>query len=374
MTDLFVYGTLRSARLLAAVSGRDDLTSQDATVSGYTVGAVAGDVVPFVKADPDGACAGLLITNIPADAMTRLDTYEGAFGYDLIDVEVLTSHGARQAKLYVPPADIAMADHAWSLTDWCANWETLAVYAATELFRHDPPLSFDQIKAQWAGIQSRAWAKCIAQSGQHPTQLRRTGAPEDIDLTLPHPPTGGFFRFEDAQLRARQFSGQMSDTMSREGFVGFDAGLLLPYDPVRDRVLLVEQVRMGAVMREDPDPWLLEPVAGMIDPRESPQDCVLREGYEEAHLSNLTLHPVAKAYASPGASSDFFHMFVGVCDLPDTHPRYGGLDAEGEDIRLHLISRSAALDLIRSNEINVTPLMTLLFWLELNKASLGYSA
>ncbi len=44
-----------------------------------------------------------------------------------------------------------------------------------------------------------------------------------------------------------------------------DAVTVLPYDPVRDRVLLIEQYRFGVHMRGDPRPWVLEPVAGRID-------------------------------------------------------------------------------------------------------------
>ncbi len=370
LIDLFVYGTLQSGPLLNAVSGRADLVSQSANLQGYSVGTVAGDVVPFVRIDPDGMCQGALIRSLDGDALRRLDAYESAFGYTRVDVSV-TVDGARvAAKMYLPPQDVPDAQKPWSLHDWLENWETTAVFAATELFRLDPPLSPAQIRSQWGQIQGRAWAKTLAQSDTGPATLRRSDAADHVDMTYCAPPKGAFYRFEQAKIVSRQFDGTLSSGLLREGFVGFDAALVLPYDPVRDRVMLVEQIRVGPLLRGDPGPWLLEPIAGMVDPREAPADAARREAQEEAGLTQLDLHPVARVYASPGGSTDFFHMYVGVCDLPDDHPRHGGLETEGEDIRLHILPRGEVMELVRSGEVNVGPLLSLVLWLELNHQTL----
>lgn len=67
--------------------------------------------------------------------------------------------------------------------------------------------------------------------------------------------------------------------------------MLLPYDPVRDEVVLVEQVRIAAYDTSD-TPWLLEMVAGMIEEGESVEDVARREALEEAGLAIGRTKPV----------------------------------------------------------------------------------
>lgn len=65
-------------------------------------------------------------------------------------------------------------------------------------------------------------------------------------------------------LRHELFAGGMSREISRELFVRHDAVCVLPYDPQRDEVVLIEQFRVGA-MDKGANPWLVELVAGLID-------------------------------------------------------------------------------------------------------------
>ncbi|MCB2157335.1 MAG: NUDIX domain-containing protein, partial [Rhodobacteraceae bacterium] len=46
---------------------------------------------------------------------------------------------------------------------------------------------------------------------------------------------------------------------------------------MRDRVLLIEQFRMGPYARGDAEPWLIEAIAGRVDPGETPEDAARRE-------------------------------------------------------------------------------------------------
>ncbi len=56
----------------------------------------------------------------------------------------------------------------------------------------------------------------------------------------------------------------MSGEVTREIFERGHAAVLLPFDPVRDEVVLVEQIRIAAYDTSE-SPWLLEMVAGMIE-------------------------------------------------------------------------------------------------------------
>ena len=59
-----------------------------------------------------------------------------------------------------------------------------------------------------------------------------------------------------------------------------------------------------------------------------------------------------------------FHCYVGLCDLPDLERGTGGLETEDEDIRTHVLGFEAAMELTRTGEANIGPLVLLLLWLE----------
>lgn len=359
--DLFVYGTLKSHALMAAVAGPGPMMSIPAQLHDYAVYPVAGNVVPFIAPIAGGRADGLVWQNLTAAQMARLDAYEGAFGYSFGPVEVQTAQGPRTAQAYLPPVEMAAGVGDWSLADWEAGHQIPAVLAAQELFSLDPLPDYAQLRAMWPMIEARAWAKFRATAA--PATHRFGAKAEDFTVEQADPPAGKFFRFQSTTISHRKFDGSRSDGLRREGFLGVDASVLLPYDPVRDRVLLVEQARLGPALRRDPNPWMLEPIAGIVDARETPQDAALREAKEEAGLEIKILEPAGSFYVSPGCSTDYFYAFVGVCSLPQDVPYSGGLDDEAEDLRLHPLGFDAALDLADQGEIQTGPALYLLYWL-----------
>lgn len=100
--------------------------------------------------------------------------------------------------------------------------------------------------------------------------LRRRAGPEDVQVQTRTEPYAGFFAVEVQDLRFRRFDGTVSAPVNRAGFVSGDAVTVMPYDPVRDRVLLIEQFRFGPHLRGDVNPWQLEVIAGRIDAGETP--------------------------------------------------------------------------------------------------------
>lgn len=153
-------------------------------------------------------------------------------------------------------------------------------------------------------------------------------------------PYSDYFSVEALRLRQRRHRGDWSPEMLRAVFVSGDATVVLPWDPLRDRVMLIDQFRAGPAARGDLQPWFYETIAGRVDAGETPQEAALREGIEETGLTIHHLIPGPENYPSPGAVAEYLYMYVGIADLPDDAAGYGGLDTEDEDIRSHLISRS----------------------------------
>ena len=65
----------------------------------------------------------------------------------------------------------------------------------------------------------------------------------------------GFYKLDRVHLRHELFAGGMSREISREVFVRHDAVCVLPYDPQRDEVVLIEQFRVGAMGRTHTASW-----------------------------------------------------------------------------------------------------------------------
>ncbi|HEY6919245.1 MAG TPA: NUDIX domain-containing protein, partial [Tabrizicola sp.] len=180
----------------------------------------------------------------------------------------------------------------------------------------------------------------------------------------------GFFGLDIWTLRHRRFDGGMSPQLTREVFVAGDAVTVLPYDPVRDRVLLVEQMRMGPLGRGDPLPWQLEAIAGRIDPGETPEEAARREAVEEAGLVLGTLEKVAEYYPTPGAVTEYLYSYVGLCDLADGSAGVFGAEDEAEDIKGHLLSFDRLIEVMAAGEIGNAPLLLTVLWLQRERARL----
>lgn len=176
----------------------------------------------------------------------------------------------------------------------------------------------------------------------------------------------GFYRLDRLLLRHRQFAGGMGPQLRRELFVRHDAVCVLPYDPQRDSVVLIEQFRVGA-LEKSANPWLIELVAGLIDKDEEPEEVARREAIEEANLTLGALWPITTYFPSPGGSDESVHLYVGRCDSEGAGGVHG-LAEEGEDIRVHVWPLEDALQAVKDGRINNAASIIALQWLALNRA------
>src|SRR5690606_28222894 len=104
---------------------------------------------------------------------------------------------------------------------------------------------------------------------------------DDVEILNTETPFRGFFRVDKVTLRHRAYEGGWAAPVAREIFVRGEAAAVLPYDPVRQEILLVEQFRVGALGWRA-SPWCLELIAGIADqPGEAHDDLVRREAGEK---------------------------------------------------------------------------------------------
>ncbi len=234
---------------------------------------------------------------------------------------------------------------------------------ATDILAAMGQVPAERLRARRGPMLARAASTLRASAASSPAGLRHAAAPGDVAIRHLSHDFNGFFAVESLTLDHRRFDGATSGPVRREVFVACDAVTVLPWDPVRDRVLLVEQMRVGPLARGAANPWQLEAVAGRVDAGETPEQAARREAREEAGLTLDRLVQVAAYYPSPGAVSEFLWSYVAPVDLPDGSAGIHGLAEEAEDIRGHLLPFDKALELVASGEIANAPLILTLFWL-----------
>ncbi|ENQ1032077.1 ADP-ribose diphosphatase [Vibrio parahaemolyticus] len=189
----------------------------------------------------------------------------------------------------------------------------------------------------------------------------------DVEIISKESVFEGFFKMVKYRFKHKLFAGGWSDVVEREMFERGHAAAMLPYDPKTDQVVIIEQIRIGALEHEHP--WQLEIVAGMIDRAESAEEVIRREAEEEAGITVGRVASVTSYYPSSGGCSEKLDVFVGEVDASKAHGIHG-LDYEDEDIRVHVLSREQAYQWVKDGRFENGASIIALQWLQLNHQEL----
>ncbi len=171
----------------------------------------------------------------------------------------------------------------------------------------------------------------------------------------------GHFKVDQLIVQHELFAGGTSKELMRERVSRRNAVAILPFDPIRDEVVLVEQFRVGALEEESgsANPWLIEVVAGLVEEGEDNEDVAVRESLEEANCKIHQVHYVSSFFPSPGGFSEQAHVYIGRTDTSNVGG-ICGLEEEGEDIRVHVVTSDAAIDMLHQGKIrSAIPMITL---------------
>jgi ADP-ribose pyrophosphatase len=368
--SLFFYGTLCHRPLLDRILGHDRARTTPATLSGWRAVTAGEAEFPVLLQEAGAEAHGLLVEGLDAADRARLDFYELGYGYRHEPVTVATASGLRNALAYVAPDGAYPRGKDWDLAKWEQVWGDIVTETAAECMGFYGRISAEELVAPYATMLVRAASRLRARAGTAPATLRRPGGSAEVAISDLRRPYLGYFMVEEQDLSIPRFDGGLSPVVTRAAFVAGDAVTVLPWDPVRDRVLLVEQFRFAPHVRGDAHPFTLEAVAGRIDPGETPEDAARREAMEEAGLDLGPLARVAAYYPSPGAVTEHLTSFVAQADLPDGTGGLGGLADESEDIRAHVISFDRLMALVASGEVGNGPLILTALWLRTERERL----
>jgi ADP-ribose pyrophosphatase len=179
----------------------------------------------------------------------------------------------------------------------------------------------------------------------------------------------GYFRVDRFHIQHERFDGGWSRPFTREVFDrnGNVTGVLL-FDPVRDKVVMIEQFRAGPLVGGE-SPWITEIVAGIIDGHETPEQAARREALEETGCEVHELQKVAAYYSSPGGTSEHITLFAARTTAP-AEGGIHGLPDEDEDIRVHVLDAAKAISLLYSNKIRDALTLIALQWFAMHHTEL----
>lgn len=195
--------------------------------------------------------------------------------------------------------------------------------------------------------------------------IMQTFTSKDVEILDQQTVYRGYFSVEKYQLRHRLFSGNWSPSITREVFERGHAAAALLFDPILNKIVLIEQFRIGVLNKND-NPWLLELVAGIIDAGENPTQVTIRETQEEAGLITQELIPICKYWVSPGASTETITLFCARVDAGNAGGIHG-LTEENEDIRVHIVDIKDAYQLVADGKVRDASTIIALQWLQLHE-------
>jgi ADP-ribose pyrophosphatase len=158
----------------------------------------------------------------------------------------------------------------------------------------------------------------------------------------------GRFAVDVFRFRHRRFNGAMSEARNWELWRRGRAVALVPYDPVTDSVVLIEQFRFPA-LAAGIEPVLIELPAGLIEDGEEAEASMHRELHEEMRMEADRLERIGSYLLSAGSSDELLDLYVGRVQAPKAGPDgivgVAGAEEEGEDIRTRVWPAEKAIAL-----------------------------
>ena len=365
---VFIYGTLLDSEIRQTVIGDNEAVT--AELPGHLVCAIQGHLFPAVQLSQASMATGLILQDMSADQEARLDFYLDPALFIRCNADAVCNGHMVKVQMHMPVAGKLQAGGTWDLNAWQQSLQPAALYAAIQIMRSYSVAGPYNTPIHHHGIAMRAHSSVRAAQQGTPVQIRHGLAASEVQDLERNQPYAGYFAVEDMKIRHARFDGGQSEVLERAVYLAADAVTVLPYDPVTDQVLLVEQFRPAPYARNDPHPWVLEPVAGRCDANEAIETVAEREVMEEAGLTLRHLEKIGSYYSSPGCLTEYLYSFIGIVDLAGVQSQIHGLESEDEDILTHVLPFEVALTALQSGEVDNGPLLISLLWLQINRSRL----
>jgi len=188
----------------------------------------------------------------------------------------------------------------------------------------------------------------------------------DVVIESEYRAWSGRFPVDVVKFRNRRFDGAMSATRTWELWRRGRASALIPYDPVSDAVVLIEQFRLPA-LAAGVGPVLVELPAGLCEAGEDPLATIQREMLEEVNLAADRMEKIGGFLLTSGGADEFCYLYAGRVTAPpaeaDGIAGYAGEISENEDIRVRVWPAAKAIDAAFAGQFPNVVTALALFWL-----------
>ena len=351
MAPVYVlYGPLAQAPIVSLLL--PEVTLRPEPIMDHQMVALDGELAAL-RAAPGHQVAGLrLPDDLSAQVMECLNYVLDLFGFEWKTLGV--------GGIQVPwCSDVSMGAPIFEPDPWLADGAVRLERMMLDILAHRHRYSAAQMAQRLMPMRMRAAAWQAARN--------RPGDPgrnidDDVIVHRDKRPYMNFFAAQEMDLQFRKQDGSLSDVVNRGALMMSEAVIVLPYDPKRDAVLLIEQFRAPLYIGGSRAPWTWEPVAGLIDPGETAEQAAHREAAEEAGLTLRHLIETSQAYSSTGALSDYLYLYIGIADF-DQRKAASGLAEEGEDITSQILPFETLMAEVDAGGYVDLPLYMLALWL-----------
>lgn len=143
-----------------------------------------------------------------------------------------------------------------------------------------------------------------------------------------------------------------------------NAATALLYNTDKKTVLLTNQFRIASYVNGNSDGMLLETCAGLLEDGEAPEKAMIREIKEETGYEVTKLEKVCSAYSSPGAYTELVHYFIGPYTKEQKVAEGGGLEEEGEEVKVVELPFEEVMLMAERGEIKDAKTLLLLYYLK----------
>lgn len=177
----------------------------------------------------------------------------------------------------------------------------------------------------------------------------------------------GFIKVDELQVEFDRFDQQGRNSVKRYNLERPEAAAVILENVSNNSIIVVEQFRFAVASKPNQNAWIIEIIAGLVDPGETPIEAAYRETLEESGYQVKQLEHVYTFYSSIGISNENVHIFYGQVTDADKAEKGGGLEIENEDLKIHEIPISKMVEMLKRGEIKDSKTIMGIQWLASKK-------
>jgi len=173
----------------------------------------------------------------------------------------------------------------------------------------------------------------------------------------------GFNKVKRYKFQHKLFDSSWSNIISREILITKNAVAILPYDKVKNKVILIKQFRLGAIL-SNYNPFQIEIIAGLVEKSDKDlKSAVIREAKEEAgiEVKYKKIQSIRDVLNSSGSTNESTSIFFCECTFKKLKKIRGNFN-EDENIKVLELSPRKALELLFKKKIHSVNTIIALEW------------